>query len=326
MEIEHWSHQHPLALGSYAAVEDDGPTSRPESGKSDQEAPPKCYGCDQSITGQFYACESCNFHLHKPCADLPSDQLRHPYHPPHALTLRVAWRQHNCTFCHSPILGFNYCCDSCKFYLDSRCASVHSTIKYEDRGHLYFLRENEPNTIFHCNMCNDYGGDTHLFQCVVPSCFKSFHFHCAPLPFPKVIKSECHFHPVTYVKSYLQHWHDDQYCDACENPRNPKLPVYYCAECDFAAHISCTVKEVLPSILEEYEKDAKVREDLTKDARLQRIDRRISDARYEEKRLAAELEKIAARLEVLRENRAEYISSTSPELAESSTSAPPSAQ
>lgn len=72
--------------------------------------------------------------------------------------------------------------------------------------------------------------------------------------------------------------------------------------------------------MEEYEKESKFNEDLSKDAGLQRIDGRISGARYEEKRLAAELEKITARLEMLRATRAEYITSTSSELDSAGTS------
>lgn len=72
--------------------------------------------------------------------------------------------------------------------------------------------------------------------------------------------------------------------------------------------------QILPSIIREYEEEAKIKEDLSKDAELQRKDWRISNARNEEQRLAVELEKTTARLEMLRVTRAEHIASTSTEL------------
>lgn len=80
----------------------------------------------------------------------------------------------------------------------------------------------------------------------------------------------------------------------------------------------------MPSILEEYEKGAKFRDNLTNNVRLENINGKIRAARDEEKRLALQLEKITARLEMLKATRVNYISSVNvkPEVssAECSTS------
>ncbi|XP_031384637.1 uncharacterized protein LOC116198591 [Punica granatum] len=129
------------------------------------------------------------------------------------------------------------------------------------------------------------------------------------------------------MASYVQQWANKQYCDISEKMRNPKHPVYCCIECGFVAHVSCTLNEVLPSVIEEYEKEAKLRENLKHDLGLQRINMRIQDDRDEEERLVAELEKITARLDILKVNRAEYVASLLPELncADCSTTMQPSA-
>ncbi|XP_056167880.1 uncharacterized protein LOC130138280 [Syzygium oleosum] len=137
-------------------------------------------------------------------------------------------------------------------------------------------------------MCNDISMDTNLFQCVIPLCFRSFHFNCSPFPWSEMIKSKCHFRPLTFAKTFLEDDSGEYYCNASETERNPKHPVYRCMQCDYIAHVSCTISEVLPLILAEYEMDAKLRENLANDAGLQRIDMKIRGLRDEEMCLAKE--------------------------------------
>ncbi|GLU15816.1 hypothetical protein SLE2022_322790 [Rubroshorea leprosula] len=69
MELNHFSHPHPLLL-----VED----------KSDQLA--YCSGCRELIQDSSYRCADCKIFLHKTCAELPGE-LDHPFHPQHPLVL-----------------------------------------------------------------------------------------------------------------------------------------------------------------------------------------------------------------------------------------------
>lgn len=47
-----------------------------------------CLECLEPISGAFYHCQTCNFILHKSCAELPLE-LQHPSHPKHTLLLHA---------------------------------------------------------------------------------------------------------------------------------------------------------------------------------------------------------------------------------------------
>lgn len=51
----------------------------------------------------------------------------------------------------------------------------------------------------------------------------NFHLDCVPIP--QVVKSKCHRHHVKLVESFMVEGYDleDQYCDICEEKRDPKI-------------------------------------------------------------------------------------------------------
>ncbi|KAB1227474.1 hypothetical protein CJ030_MR1G028874 [Morella rubra] len=110
MEIEHFSHRHPLILTE--VLETDG-----EKGVI-------CSGCEESVLGPGYKCYECNFLLHKSCAELPRE-IQHPVHPNHTLTLRTS--NNYASYCDACLKicrnCFTYKCNSCDFDLDIKCAS-----------------------------------------------------------------------------------------------------------------------------------------------------------------------------------------------------------
>ncbi|KAK3427876.1 hypothetical protein EUGRSUZ_F04016 [Eucalyptus grandis] len=69
-------------------------------------------------------------------------------------------------------------------------------------------------------MWDDIGMDTPLFPCVFPWCFRSFHFHCSPFPWPEMIRSKCHFHLFTFAKAVLEEDLGECYCVACKTQKN----------------------------------------------------------------------------------------------------------
>ncbi|KAL4369705.1 hypothetical protein GQ457_05G032290 [Hibiscus cannabinus] len=69
MELQHFSHQHPLVL-----VESDKPY---------------CSGCGELISGPSFGCADCGFWLDKVCAEAPA-KIDHPFHRKHSLELVVA--------------------------------------------------------------------------------------------------------------------------------------------------------------------------------------------------------------------------------------------
>lgn len=232
MATKHFSHDHPLTQWHMK--------------EKDEEL--KCYGCDIPVEGPVYGCKDCKFHLHKSCAELP-EEFQHPYHRDHPLVLRLAWREHFCHFCCSPICGFNLCCDDCDFYLDARCASVYSNQQFaarmwEDGGHVFCLKKTEPKTMYPCDACNNFDDDTYLYECALPACPRIIHFRCAPFPLPESIKHKRHLHALNLTPSYVEDDSGEYYCDSCEKYRNENHPVYLCIPCDYVAHVSCAIFEV----------------------------------------------------------------------------------
>ncbi|XVE86030.1 hypothetical protein DITRI_Ditri18aG0003500 [Diplodiscus trichospermus] len=84
-----------------------------------------CKACWLKVSGQAYACKSCNYYLHKTCTQLPQ-KLLHPLHPPHALQLvcSTLFSAYTCQKCrYSYDIGFAYKCYLCDFVLDVKCAT-----------------------------------------------------------------------------------------------------------------------------------------------------------------------------------------------------------
>ncbi|OMO96110.1 C1-like protein [Corchorus olitorius] len=78
-----------------------------------------------------------------------------------------------------------------------------------------------------------------FYRCV--ECGINFHLKCVPVP--QIIKSKCHFHPLTLKDSFVEDDSGEHYCDVCEEERHPKDHVYCCDECEglFVAHIECAL-------------------------------------------------------------------------------------
>ncbi|KAI4311460.1 hypothetical protein MLD38_036354 [Melastoma candidum] len=71
-----------------------------------------------------YSCNRCRVFVHKPCAELQSPFLRHPFHPDHPLTLVHGQPPFKCSHCgiHFEHIS-KYSCADCGFYLDPDCAT-----------------------------------------------------------------------------------------------------------------------------------------------------------------------------------------------------------
>ncbi|GMP40947.1 hypothetical protein CsSME_00011219 [Camellia sinensis var. sinensis] len=78
MELQHFSHEHPLILGE---VNDDGEAI-------------VCTVCWENISGSAFSCKNCLFFLHKFCAEFP-EEMNHPIHA-HSLALQ---QSRSCTGC-----------------------------------------------------------------------------------------------------------------------------------------------------------------------------------------------------------------------------------
>ncbi|KAL6985924.1 hypothetical protein U1Q18_019305 [Sarracenia purpurea var. burkii] len=245
-EIQHFSHQHPLIPFDV------------------ENSSLLCAACTQLLDGSIYICHKCIFAVHKKCAELRGE-MQHPFHPQHPLTV-VALKTGDkelCKACGSyQYNDFAYNCAGCDFHLDLECASLQPTIRYERHEHLLLPMErhgNEKIKDFRCSTCGSICRD--FFVRCVP-CNLNLHVKCIPA-LPNMAKHSAHRHPLTLSDPLPKDDSNEYYCDACEEERNPHHSVYYCAECEFVAHIDCAVPEVikaLPAVGEESYVARQVRE------------------------------------------------------------------
>lgn len=231
MEIQHPSHEHPLVL-------------------NDGDDKLECGGCGHPGEGPIYACKDCEFYLHKSCNELAPHIEEHPFHPPHLLRLDGEWG--NACHCCYRFCYFSYKCDECSFMLDPQCASLHPILKLRDPKHLFFLLDKvDFYEGLQCDVCLvNFSGpcsNSPAFICAIPQCDYALHLECSPLPFPETIRhSEYHsYHDLVFVPTAKEGgFSDGHFCDACEMPRDPKLPAYICKECPYTAHVYCALSEV----------------------------------------------------------------------------------
>ncbi|XP_052188590.1 uncharacterized protein LOC127798971 [Diospyros lotus] len=226
-QLEHFSHQHPLVLSD-----------------DHEKARLVCRGCWGEIKGLAYICTQCNLFLHRWCAELPPT-IRHPIHREHALTLlKEPQRSYDaCKACDRPCDGFTFSCKQCGFDLHAMCASIPSIIRNGIHQHPLILSRKLPYSVT-CNACgNTETSSGTFFGCEM--CNLELDFACALLPHK--IRHRCHVDPLalTHVPVPAEDESNEFYCDACEERRDPTHWVYHCADCDYSAHTSCVVSELL---------------------------------------------------------------------------------
>ncbi|KAG6682547.1 hypothetical protein I3842_13G148200 [Carya illinoinensis] len=198
MEIQHFSHEHPLVF-----IE----------GVGENEVI-VCRGCDEPISDAAYKCSQyCSFFLHKSCTELQRE-IQHPVHPNHPLVL-IASKGRLCDCCRkSSERCFVYHCGECDFDLDIKCASNWQSSTADD-GHQHFT----------CDICGeDYKGYAHVY--------------CAQLARTVQIAAHNHFLTLIFCLHHQLKEQDDQVlCQLCYKTVNTRYGAYYCKICDFVAHL-----------------------------------------------------------------------------------------
>jgi hypothetical protein len=200
----------------------------------------KCNACRNLILGYFaYFCEHCNntktrFCLDVECASVIMPAITYEGHD-HLLQFNHNIRKNNrgddeqnCSACKSTCKST---CESCGF----RCLDLHS----DD------LRGDE--LIKYCSACSkSITRESYAFRCLGLKCDFSLHLACGPLP--STIQHKSHIHPLILTNCPIEDEEDckqdEFFCYACEEERDPFLPIYYCNECPFVAEISCVISEV----------------------------------------------------------------------------------
>ncbi|KAK2979834.1 hypothetical protein RJ640_010725 [Escallonia rubra] len=219
-ECSHFSHRHPLLLADI---------------QSTDEVLVLCDGCVQPISGPSYSCRKCDFFLHSSCAKLPP-KVKHPFHPEHPLDLKMARNSvaiTECSGCRTFCNGLTYRCESCKFYLDVKCAILPRNIKHEAVGRLTSrLVKNDG----WCSSCQgSFSGIIYVSESErLPYQVSTV---CAQLP--RMVKHRYDEHPLKLTYSPIPDRPGEYVCEICEKFLNPEHWFYHCLECDYSFHVGC---------------------------------------------------------------------------------------
>ncbi|KAL7251614.1 hypothetical protein ACSBR1_013456 [Camellia fascicularis] len=227
MELEHFSHEHPLIL---------------EEEHNNNGVEVSCYVCQQPISGPTYSCRQCqHFSLHKVCAELPT-KMEHPMHPEHHLILLpdlpYSQSAYECSACQQPYESFTYSCFDCNFQLDILCALLVQ--KIEHICHKHPLTPLQRPTSLLCDACGTKHEGT-FYQCT--TCRFWVNQNCALLP--STIKYSEHDHLLFLIYSFpYEHFRFTSYCAICTEKVDRIYWAYYCAQCRYFAHINCLTSKI----------------------------------------------------------------------------------
>ncbi|XAR70493.1 hypothetical protein NMG60_11027360 [Bertholletia excelsa] len=237
MEIQHFSHDHPLALQETESL-----------------PPAYCSGCELPISAPFYGCAKCYFFLHKACTELPTElnQL-HIFHPVHLLTLLPQppdnLTSFKCYVCGKTRRGFTYHCSPCQFDLCINCILLippsedkeYPEFRDPTHEHPFILCPKKREFQLPCIGCNQPIEDDSLYLC--PICLLFFHKSCAD-PSRELNHP---FHP-QHALTLLYYTPDGNLvsfrCKACG--RNGCNRVFHCAKCNFNMHVTCSI--IIPTV------------------------------------------------------------------------------
>ncbi|KAJ9548164.1 hypothetical protein OSB04_020707 [Centaurea solstitialis] len=255
VDLEEIKHEHPLILIDLQLlhqdyVEDD------EDVEDDDLNAFQNFKCECAICGFgidwyhrcYYKCKehlSCNYSVHKFCADEIATTLRFPAHPNHILNLKKAitsggeWKCHSCLEIHQ--LGmFCYVCSTCDYVIDLHCATFmeQNTIHHPGHPHPLTSISTIDPILSKCCVC----GKKHegmFYHCTTCINF-SIHIDCVALPFKFLLQNDCFSHThkltVSYSGSIIPYGFK---CRICRKEFSNELWLYKCSKCLYYVHVDC---------------------------------------------------------------------------------------
>ncbi|XP_040945351.1 uncharacterized protein [Gossypium hirsutum] len=224
MEIQHFSHHHPLvfiqshSVASKAAL---------------------CLVCEKPVEGWSYGCNQCEFYLHKGCAELDlAPKIQNHFHPKHPLTLqpksRCSWIG-KCSLCGKKFGEFVYHCNDCNFHLHINCTLLQSSIaaNFPNSLHphpLHVIQNHNKEAEPDCLGCRKpiSGPFYHCSDCTYPTFF-NLHKECAELLL-EINHPYDRKHPLTLLPQPPTH---PQKCSCSSCIIQWKGFVYSCSLCNF---------------------------------------------------------------------------------------------
>ncbi|XWS07804.1 hypothetical protein CRYUN_Cryun41cG0022300 [Craigia yunnanensis] len=215
MELQHFSHNHPLVFI-------DEPSHESEKAYY-------CSGCGEVISGPRFSCVKCGFHLDENCAKAPSE-INHPFHRNHSLNLLASspYAVENeecgtleCGFCHEEVnkeCG-SYYCSECKFILHVNCA-LQETDWYEKIESINAYEKLNENAKL-------------VADTMDPSLFVIKEIRLGKNVINTDIKHFSHGHNLIHNDEVKDH----RCCNGCSQLIETSF--YSCLQCDFFLHKSC---------------------------------------------------------------------------------------
>ncbi|KAL3737940.1 hypothetical protein ACJRO7_019462 [Eucalyptus globulus] len=220
-QIQHFSHGDPLILEEVI----------------DEDKERWCRACERRCLTNTYYCGSCQFFIHKPCAELQQEL----HHPAHLHTLKLCPTVDDdaglsCDFCGEIFHGFVYQCNECQFHLDVICAQQlpssetrgqKQTDHFGHRHPLTLRLRDDEDDIFKCRACDE--------RCLGPvygceQCKYFLHESCAELP----LERGHFYHEQHPLKLQVAKYHN---CALCGN--RIEGYTYRCEQCDFDLDVLC---------------------------------------------------------------------------------------
>ncbi|ESR46218.1 hypothetical protein CICLE_v10003700mg, partial [Citrus x clementina] len=174
-----------------------------------------CDICETSLQGPAYSCGTCEFSIHKSCAELPQ-KIDHPFHR-HSLELpKTDHYSNRCGACRDECSRVAYRCYKCHYNLHYQCTKLKPSINFKDHDeHALIYFEKLPSKSECQAWCGITNPDASYLHCAI--CNFTIHFSCGSLP--KKIKHWSHQHPLKLMNNLFDYNYDGQMCDICETKR-----------------------------------------------------------------------------------------------------------
>ncbi|KAH0730967.1 hypothetical protein KY289_002155 [Solanum tuberosum] len=137
-----------------------------------------------------------------------------------------------------------YGCNSCQYFLHENCLNAPRFLDHSSHpAHPLTLLPipTYPTRSFLCNACGS-SGNGFSFSCA--RCQFDIHVQCASCPSSLLIDKHPHQLELIFGSPYQDKDHIKYVCDVCDAVMNKDNWLYYCADCDFAAHLQCASPEL----------------------------------------------------------------------------------
>ena len=162
-----------------------------------------CDACHQSCNGFTYNYEICKFDLDIQCS-LISNTLIHYGHE-HCLNLSSTTYEQKCSICDLERYKV-FCCTTCEFTLDFKCATLPHITRYKQHEHSFTLCciVEDNSSEYYCNICEEERDSKHWFyyyaNCNYPTYFECILGRCLNCKFENASKFDRHEHPLLWLR------------------------------------------------------------------------------------------------------------------------------